>query len=207
VTVRRGQEWGAQVQSPEQLRVVPTDRDARDWVLAHREQDRPLKAVGLGGGDLARTLGGGTAGRFPGMVMTAPVDLLRVEAEGRTTWAVAHVVARRSWWAGDVWFAMNAQFLTARDRAYDIAPRSHPNDGKVDVVHVLPAMSLRSRRQARERARTGTHLPHPQLTTAQSASATATFERPLVVWVDGVRWGTASSLTVTCEPDALTVYA
>ncbi len=201
--MRRGEPWGEQVQSPDFLRVAPTDRDAREWVVAQRETDRALQAVGLSGGDMARTLGGGTPGRFPGMVMTAPIDVLRVEAEGRTTWAVAHVVARRSWWRGDVWLAMNAQFLGD----YDVAPRSHPNDGKVDAVHVHPDMSVRARRQARDRARTGTHLPHPQLHSTQSATASATFRRPLVLWVDGVRWGTTTSVTVTCEPDALTIYA
>ncbi len=201
--MRRGEPWGEQVQSPDFLRVAPTDRDAREWVVAQRETDRALQAVGLSGGDMARTLGGGTPGRFPGMVMTAPIDVLRVEAEGRTTWAVAHVVARRSWWRGDVWLAMNAQFLGD----YDVAPRSHPNDGKVDAVHVHPDMSVRARRQARDRARTGTHLPHPQLHSTQSATASATFRQPLVLWVDGVRWGTTTSVTVTCEPDALTIYA
>ncbi|MGB8862143.1 MAG: hypothetical protein WCC60_23000 [Ilumatobacteraceae bacterium] len=203
MTIRRGEPWGEQVHSPDFLRVVPTDRDAREWVLAHVEHDRTMKPVGLGGGDLARTLGGGAAGRFPGMVTTAPVDLLRVEAGGRTTWAVAHVIARRSWWRGDVWLAMNAQFLGP----YDVAPRSHPNDGKVDVLHVQPSMSARARRQARDRALTGTHLPHPQIVVTQAPSASTTFEQPLVLWVDGVRWGTASEITVTCEPDALTVYA
>ncbi|HQZ35756.1 MAG TPA: hypothetical protein PK020_15130 [Ilumatobacteraceae bacterium] len=201
--MRRGEPWGEQVQSPDFLRVAPTDRDAREWVVAQRETGRALQAVGLGGGDMARTLGGGTPGRFPGVVMTAPIDVLRVEADGRTTWAVAHVVARRSWWRGDVWLAMNAQFLGD----YDIAPRSHPNDGKVDVIHVHPDMPVRARRQARRRARTGTHLPHPQLHSTQSATASATFRQPLVLWVDGVRWGTAASITVTCEPDALTIYA
>jgi len=203
VTIRRGRPWGEQVQSPDFLRVVPTDRDAREWVLAAREAGSEMHPVGLGGGDMARTLGGGTPGRFPGPVVSAPIDVLRVEADDRTTWAVAHVVARRGWWRGEVWMAMNAQFLGQ----YDVAPRSHPNDGKVDVVHVQPAMPMRARRQARERARTGTHLPHPQLHATQSASVTATFERPLVVWVDGVRWGTATDITVTCEPDALTIYA
>ena len=203
MTIRRGQPWGEPVQSPDFIRVVPTDRDAREWVLALRETDRAMMPVALGGGDMARTLGCGGPGRFPGTVMTAPIDLLRVEAEGRTTWAVSHVVARRSWWRGDVWLAMNAQFLGE----YDVAPRSHPNDGKVDVVHVQPEMPVRARRQARDRARTGTHLPHPQLRETHAESASATFQRPLVIWVDGVRWGTASEITVTCEPDALMVYA
>ncbi|HAN35124.1 MAG TPA: hypothetical protein DCQ52_06640, partial [Acidimicrobiaceae bacterium] len=59
MTIRRGGSWGAAAAVPSELRVVPTDRDARAWVLAHRETDRPLKAVGLAGGDLARTVGGG----------------------------------------------------------------------------------------------------------------------------------------------------
>lgn len=204
MTIRKGEPWGEPAESPSDLRVVPTDRDAREWVTVQDGRRHELRPVGLGGGDLARTLGGGTAGRFPGAVMKAPIDLLRVEADdGRTTVAVAHVIARRSWWRGEVYFAMNAQFLDG----YDIAPRSHPNDGKVDTIRVSAAMTWRERLQARKRARTGTHVPHPRLTMRQTARAEARFERPLVVWVDGVRWGTAAGLTITVEPDALIVYA
>ena len=203
MTIRRGEPWGEVAQPDPALRVAPTDRHAREWVVAQLEKGVEPKPVGLGGGDLARTVGGGAPGRFNGAVMTAPVDLLRVDAGGRTTWAVAHVVARRSWWRGEVLLAMNAQFLDG----YDVAPRSHPNDGKVDVVRVAAAMPVRSRLQARTRARTGTHVPHPQLTVTQSTSYEATFARPLVLWVDGVRWGTADTLRITVEPDALTIFA
>ena len=203
MTIRRGEPWGEVAQPDPALRVAPTDRHAREWVVAQLEKGVEPKPVGLGGGDLARTVGGGAPGRFNGTVMTAPVDLLRVDAGGRTTWAVAHVVARRSWWSGEVLLAMNAQFLDG----YDVAPRSHPNDGKVDVVRVAAAMPVRSRLQARTRARTGTHVPHPQLTVTQSTSYEATFARPLVLWVDGVRWGTADTLRITVEPDALTIFA
>ena len=204
MTIRKGEPWGEAAQSPVDVRVVPTDRDARDWVLTQQGRHQTVLPVGLGGGDLARTLGGATPGRFPGMVMKAPIDLLRVQTDdGRSTVAVAHVVARRSWWRGEVLFAMNAQFLGE----YDIAPRSHPNDGKVDTLLVAAAMSWRDRVQAKGRARTGTHVPHPQVTMRQATSAAFEFQRPLVVWVDGVRWGTASGLAITVEPDALTVYA
>lgn len=203
MTIRRGESWGAPAVSPAGLRVAPSDEAAREWVLAARAHGQPLGPIGLGGGDLARSVGGGAPGRFPGAVMTAPVDLLRVEADGRTTWAVAHVVARRSWWRGEVWMAMNAQFLNG----YDVAPRSHPNDGRIDIVHVAPTMTARARAQARTRARTGTHLPHPDLRATQTASTTARFCSPLVVWVDGVRWATTECITVTCEPDALTIFA
>jgi len=203
VTIRRGETWGEQVQSPDLLRVVPADRDAREFVLALLDTDRTLQPVGLGGGDMARTLGGGAPGRFPGLVTKAPIDLLRVTAGDRTSWAVSHVVGRRSWWRGDVVFAMNAQFLGP----YDVSPRSHPNDGKVDVVHVQPSMPWRARLQARGRALTGTHLPHPQLTVSHTAQWTTTFEQPLVWWLDGVRWVTAAEIDITVVPDALTVYA
>ena len=203
MTIRRGETWGEQAQSPDLLRVMPTDRDAREFVVALLSTDRTLQPMGLGGGDMARTLGGGTPGRFPGMVTKAPLDLLRVTAGDRTTWAVSHVIGRRSWWRGDVVFAMNAQFLGP----YDVAPRSHPNDGKVDVVHVQPAMGVRARAQARSRARTGTHLPHPQLVFTQAPRWTATFEQPLVWWVDGVRWGTSATIEVEVVPDAMVVYA
>ncbi len=202
MTIEKGQAWGVAVPSPADLRIVPTDRDARDFVVRQRERGTRLQPVGLGGGDMARTMGGGQ-GRFPGTVTQATIDLLRVQAGDRTTWAVAHVVARRTWHRGEVLFAMNAEFLGA----YDVAPRSHPNDGKVDIVHVAANMPWRVRRAAARRARTGTHLPHPQLTTRQVAHHSVTFVRPLVLWVDGVRWGNAANLTITVEPDALTVYA
>ena len=154
MTIRRGEPWGEPAQSPDLLRVVPSDAAAREWVIALVDTDRTLHPVGLGGGDMARTLGGGAPGRFPGVVTKAPIDLLRITAGSATTWAVSHVVGRRSWLRGDVVFAMNAQFLGP----FDVAPRSHPNDGKVDTLSVNAAMGWRERLQAKGRARTGTHV-------------------------------------------------
>ncbi|MBI4884223.1 MAG: hypothetical protein HY826_09235 [Actinobacteria bacterium] len=210
MTIRKGVPWGQTVPSPTDLLVVPTDRDAREFVVGQRlrqaEHRGALRPLGLGGGDLARTMGGGHD-RFPGMVTEAPIDLLRVQSGERVTWAVAHVIARRRWWSGEVLFAMNAQFLSQHGRCYDVAPRSHPNDGKVDIVHVSADMRRRARHAAARRARTGTHLPHPQLMASQVSELAVTFERPLVLWVDGRRWGTARDLSIAVEPDALIVYA
>lgn len=203
MTIRKGEPWGEAVQSPVDLPVMADDAAAHAWVAREREAGRSLVALGVASGDLARTMGGGAVGRFPGTVTVAPVDLLRVEAEGRTTWAVAHVVARRTWWSGSVHLAMNAQFLGA----FDVAPRSHPNDGRVDVIDVDPDMPLRARLQARRRARTGTHLPHPSLHMRQVAVCEWRFDRPLDLWVDGVRWGRATEVTLRVEPDALLVHA
>ncbi len=203
MTIKKGEPWGESVPAPDGLHVVHGDPVAGEWVAHHRRSGRPVPAVGLASGDLARTMGGGAPGRFSGSVTRAPVDAVRVTAGGDTTWAVAHVVARRSWWRGEVVLVMNAQFL----RTLDVAPRSHPNDGRVDSIRVDPAMSMRARLQARRRARTGTHLPHPGLNARSGETFRWDFARPLVIWVDGVRWSTASSLEVVVEPDAFVAYS
>jgi len=203
MTIRRGEPWGETVRSADDLAIAPTDAAARRLLLRHREEGSGPYAVGLAGGDLARTMGGGAPGRFPGAVVRAPVDVLRVDAAGQRTWAVAHVVARRKWWRGEVFIAMNAQFLGA----FDVAPRSHPNDGRVDVLRIDHAMGLRTRLTARARARTGIHLPHPQISSRQTPGTTVQFVRPLTLWVDGERWTEASEITITVEPDALIAHA
>ncbi len=203
MTIHKGEPWGEAAASPATLLVAASDHAAQVWVVAARTVEAPVPPIGFAGGDLARTMGGATRRRFPGTVTRAPVDLLRVEAAGQVTWAVAHVVARRRWWRGEVWMAMNAQFLAGRN----VAPRAHPNDGRVDLLQVDRRMGLRARLQARQRALTGTHLPHPQLATRRLAGATLEFDRPLDLWVDGARWLRATSVTFTVEPDALTAYA
>ncbi|MDO8390132.1 MAG: hypothetical protein Q7V57_06560 [Actinomycetota bacterium] len=203
MTIRRGEAWGETVPSPADLVIAHSDAEARALVVHQMiASDGPL-VLGLAAGDLARTMGGGTPGRFPGEVVRAPVDVLRLDAAGQRTWAVAHVVARRQWWRGEVLLAMNAQFLGA----YDVAPRAHPNDGRVDVLRVAQTMTLRTRLAARARARIGVHLPHPQITSRQTPGTTVQFARPLTLWVDGERWIEAAELTITVEPDALVVHA
>ncbi len=199
MTIRKGEAWGIVGPAPADVQVVHTDAAAREWVLRAGERLRPL---GLGGGDLARTAGGGRPDRFTGDVLHASFDAVRVEADdGDTTWSVAHVVARRGWLTGPVLFAMTAQYLGR----YDVAPRAHPNDGLVDVL-ATATMPARARLAARHRARTGTHLPHPDLTVARTAEHRAEFDRVVVVWVDGVRWRTTRTLHLTVEPDAYTAY-
>ncbi len=201
MTIRKGHVWGQPAVCPDNLRVVPTDRDLRDWVIWHRSRGLDVAPVGVSGGDLARTAGGGSTPHPSSAMVT--LDVMRVTVDdAQPTWGVAHVVARRSWLGGELVFVMNAQFLGA----YDLASRSHPNDGKLDALHVDASMSRRGRLQARQRARTGTHLPHPAMTMRSAAEFSFEFGTPLVMWIDGVRVGTARRLTVAAEPDAMTAY-
>ncbi|MEP7113814.1 MAG: hypothetical protein ABI862_11145 [Ilumatobacteraceae bacterium] len=201
MTIRKGEAWGEPAVCPTDLRVVPTDRDLRDWVIWHRTRGEPIRDVGVAGGDLARTCGGAT-GPHPSSARVK-IDAMRVTLdESEPTWGVANVVARRQWLRGEVVMVMNAQFYGQ----YDVAPRSHPNDGKVDVVRISQDMGWRERLQARQRARTGVHLPHRDLSSQSVADLDLHFAKSMVVWIDGVRWGAVRRLRVTVEADAFTAY-
>jgi hypothetical protein len=202
MTIRRGEPWGESVSVPADLFVAADDAVASRFAATAIEAGRKVPPFGVSGGDLARTMGGGAPGRFAAEVTRAPIDLLCVEADGRRTVAVAHVVVG-SWLRRGLCLAMNAQFLGK----LDVAPRSHPNDGRLDALVVDSAMSMRARAQARLRARSGTHVPHPQLAVSQVAAVTWTFDRARPIRVDGRRWGSARTVCVTVVPDALVVHA
>lgn len=201
MTIRKGEAWGQPAVCPDNLRVVPTDRDLREWVIWHRCRGLDIAPVGISGGDLARTAGGGSAPHPTSAMVTLDVMKVTID-DGEPTWGVAHVVARGRWLSGELVFVMNAQFLGE----YDLASRSHPNDGKLDVLHVDASMSRRGRLQARQRSRTGTHLPHPAMSMRSAAEFAFEFDTALVVWIDRVRVGTARRLAVAAEPDAMTAY-
>lgn len=201
MTIRKGDTWGEPAVCPADLRVVSSDRELRDWVVWHRTRGQPIRDLGVAGGDLARTCGGAT-GPHPSSTRVT-VDAMRVTLDNREpTWGVAHVIARSHWLHGELAIVMNAEFYGP----YDVAPRSHPNDGKLDVLRVDPSLGWRDRLKARQRARTGSHVPHPSLLLRSVIDIDLDFDRRLVVWIDGVRCGSATRLTVNVEPDAFVAY-
>jgi diacylglycerol kinase family enzyme len=179
--------------------VVRSDREARAIVTAARRANEPIPPLGLLGGDLCRTLGGtGDEERLRSdRAMRVPVDLGAVLVDGRLHWFVAHLIARRSWWRGRVVAAMNAQFLGA----WDVAPRGHPNDGRLDVLDAdLP---LDERWQVRARLKTGTHVPHPRIDEQHVTALQVDLARPTPLYLDGDDLGPATTLAIRVEPDAL----
>lgn len=200
MTIRPGEPWGEVVEPPAGL-VVATD----DGTLARLLDLAAGDPVLITGGDLLRTIGGPSR---DGQRRRYPLDLLRVELDGApAVSAVAHVVVRRpgrlGWWRGPLWMAANVSHLGP----WDVAPRAHPNDGRLDVVVVAGTMSVRTRRQARRRLRTGSHLPHPDITVTRAATATWRPGRGAVVIIDGGRPQRADAVTVTVDPDAALVHA
>jgi len=178
---------------------VRTDAEARAVVERARRANEPVPALGLLGGDLCRTLGGaGDEARIRSAEATQfSVDLGAVLVDGRLHWFVAHLVARKRWWRGRVFAAMNAEFIGR----WDVAPRSHPNDGILDTFDVT--MSTGDRWKARSRLPTGTHVPHPDIA-QRRVDASQLDVDGLDVWLDGENIGPARRLSIRVEPDALT---
>lgn len=201
MAVRRGGSWGGRGGLPDEGIVVHDDGEARNVVTGARRAGHDPPTLGLLGGDLCRTLGGrGDRARLYGEDATrATVDLGAVLVDGRLHWFVAHLVARRRWWRGRVYLAMNAQWLGD----WNVAPRAHPGDGRLETFDAR--LGAGDRLKARTRLRQGTHLPHDGIEERRTAATQVELAPPTPVWLDGVALGPARSLSIRVEPDALQV--
>jgi hypothetical protein len=192
MTVERGGAWGKAQPLPADGVIARSDADAASVIASARSRGLAVPPIGLLAGDLCRTVGGTGDERrlLTDEAVTLPVDIAEVEVDGHPHVFVAHVVARRSWWRGRVWIAMNAEWLGR----WDVAPRAHPGDGMLDILDV--ALDFGDRLKARRRLRTGTHVPHRDITQVRAASARAAFDKRFDVWVDGRRVGDATAIAV-----------
>jgi diacylglycerol kinase family enzyme len=202
MTVGKGEPWGGPGALPEDGVVVGSDAEARRVVTEARRANRPVPPLGLLAGDLARTCGAtGREERLRSVdAQRLPVDLGEVLVDGSLHVFVAHLVARRSWWRGPVVAAMNAEFLGR----WDVAPRSHPNDGRLDLLEAdLP---LGDRWKARSRLPAGAHVPHPGIAERRVKAVQLDLAPGTRVWLDGECVGPARTLSIRAVPDALVVH-
>ena len=194
--IAKGQPWGAPGELPEGGVIVRSDAEASAALTEARRERRPFPPLGLLGGDLCHTLGGGGGAELQGVRFT--VDLGEALLDGRLHLFVAHLVARTRLWTR-AFVAMNAQWIGD----WNLGPRAHPNDGVLDTYDVrLPPGQLLP---VRARLHHGAHLPHPGIKERRSAAVQVELERPLPVRLDGVATGRARVVSVRVQPDALTV--
>lgn len=201
MTVRKGEAWGGAGALPADGVVVASDAAARHVVTEALRAQRPVPPIGLLGGDLCRTLGGlGDEARLrSGAATTVRCDLGVALLDGRLHWFVAHLVARRGWWRGRAWVAMNAAYVGT----WDLGPKAHPGDGLLDITDA--SVPAGERLKVRSRLPQGAHLPHPGLRTSRTRAAQVVLERPLPVRLDGEVVGEHRTISVRLEPDALVV--
>ena len=194
--ISKGEAWGEPGSLPDGAVVVSSDAEASSALEAARREGRPSPPLGLTGGDLWRTLGGRGA-----LSTVVRCDLGEVLVDGRLRLFVAHVVVRgRTLWRGSALAVMNAQYVGR----WDVAPRSHPGDGKLDLVEVAQTMSIGDRWKAWRRLPTGTHVPHPAIKERRVTAIQLDVASQQVV-LDGRSIAGAKALSVRVEPDALTV--
>ena len=212
MTIRPGEQWGEPVDGEIAVRYLDGDRALSQ--LLESELGTLDEPIGLLSGDLLRTLGGAVRERPSRRV---PVDALRVTAQrwrepsssadpSAGSWtgiAVAHLVARRhGWLRGPIIVIANAEYLGR----WKIAPRSHPNDGRLDIVEIDAEMNIRKRLLARRRLHSGTFAPHPSIRVSSNTRAEFAFDLPLQLWVDGERIGAVRRLVVEVDPDAFELH-
>lgn len=195
--IAKGQSWGEPGELPAGGVIVRSDAEAAAALVEARRDRRPFPALGLLGGDLCRTLGGGGGrGALDGVRFT--VDLGEALLDGRLHLFVAHLVARTRFWTR-TFVAMNAQWLGD----WNLGPRAHPNDGLLDTYDVrLPPGQLLP---VRARLHHGAHLPHPGIKERRSAAVQVELGTPLPIRLDGVGVGRATVISVRVQADALTV--
>lgn len=202
MSVERGLDWGEVTEFPVGGLVVDSDSALAAVVSLAASSGESVPPIALTGGDLHRTLGGpDTPARIRGSIATAvEIDAVRLAFDDREVMFVAHaIVGARPFGPGSV-LMMNAQWFGP----LDLAPRSHPGDGLLDVT--TGSVPFAQRRQARRRARTGTHLPHPSLSERRVRSIEFSTDRPRDVRVDGVGMGRASRFEATVVPAAVRVW-
>lgn len=201
MTIKRGEPWAENGPLADGAPVVTTDAALRALVEAARLEQREVGEVGLLGGDLCATLGG--LGRLERLAtaeaVRAPIDVVRARLDGVDHWFVAHLLAHHSAWQGEAAVAMNAEWVGT----WKLGPRAHPNDGLVDVT--IGALGWQDRLKARQRATSGTHVPHPRLRVERSGRVEFRLRKPTPVHLDGVRVGRAVHVELTVEPDAFIV--
>ncbi|HYN32021.1 MAG TPA: hypothetical protein VES40_05310 [Ilumatobacteraceae bacterium] len=208
MTIKPGEPWGRTIDRPSDLVVVAGDQELARHLESMRDggNGSPVFVVD---GDFARTLGAPQLdGRL--MVNELPVDLIDIGLDGgeATATACAHVVISNPWWRGGRWrgsvvVVMNAEYIGE----WDVAPRGHPNDGRVEVFEVGATFGVRQRWQARRRVRSATHVPHPGIDTRTVRAASWVFRMPMNVTVDGRRIGSATVVEIIVAPDAAVVCA
>jgi hypothetical protein len=194
MTISKGSAYGEPGVSlpPDGVRCAD-DAAARHQVIEARRRGEPVPVLGMLAGDLARTLGG-----HGELSVAYPVDLGQVLVDGRLHLFVAHCVVRTRTWSRVVAVG-NAQWVGT----WNVWPKGHPNDGRLEVLD--GALAPRQRWQARRRLASGTHIPHPAIRQQRTAAVTVELDRPLDVRCDGEVVGRGRTLVFRIEPDALRV--
>lgn len=214
MTISKGSNWGTAVSRPDRLIEAADDRGLADLFARHRgdqayegahagEQSEPGEGaaapITVVGGDLFRSLGSPAA---RDEMVRLPIDIMSVTLDDVEQPGVAQLLMYRSRWRGPAIAVCNVSFYGD----WNLAPKAHPNDGRVDVLEVDGRFGVRMRAQARRRLPNGTHVPHPLVSYARVREREWKFDRPMRCFLDHREPIRASRVRVVVIPDATSVY-
>lgn len=194
MTIRKGEEWGRRDITPPSFFIAEDDADGAS--------QPPHTPFAVCRGDMYTALGQPALPVHHAECTIVPIDALvctitYVSGDIETVHAFSHVTIG-SWWKGRHLIASNSGFIDGTN----IAPRSHPNDGEFDTVNIAASMPLKQRFIARRKAKTGTHVPHPQISIKRSTSEEFARERPQErLAIDGVAVAQWVKISISIEPD------
>lgn len=196
MTIKKGESWGEPATAPAGALPTASDREISLALDAARRAGDPFPEIIITGGDMGRTLAatGTPQNRFT-------IDVGEALVDGLHHYFVAHVIVQPGGGWRKAITVMNAQWC----QGWNLGPKGHPNDGRLDVSEF--SLQLFEWRKVRARLGTGTHVPHPRIETRRTAAVSFEFPKPTPVMVDGVALTKAKTLALRVIPDALTVYA
>lgn len=191
--IRRGEPWGHET-------IVPPDFSTADSdsALARFDSSTPIH---ISGGDIARSIGNPSRPVIGGSGTEISIDAMRCIVRGtnshQETRLAASCVVVGNFWRGRHIIVSNAGWIGDAN----ISPRAHPNDGVVEEMTLSPSMSLRQRILAHQKIRTGTHIPHPDITVSRKKVVEVVRIKREKLNIDGHRVENWSSVSIEVIPD------
>ncbi len=206
MTISKHLEWGRDILKPEDLVICQDDAAASRLLTGLISESKQLPIIAIKSSKLARALGTNGAQLESKSMRALPFDLIKIDFTNSSNEkvmliAIGYALLRNSWWRGEITAVLNTSFIGD----WDCAPKSHPNDGKFDVVSVGSQMRPTQRLIASRRLRLGTHLPHPQISTHQATNLELSSSALPNLFVDGQRFAKVSQISFTLLPDAVTL--
>jgi hypothetical protein len=191
--IRRGEPWGYETMMPDD--VVNTDSDAS---LGRTEAGH---LIFISGGDVARSIGNPSRPQAGDPCTEVAIDAMKCtiysEDFAPVLMNAASSIVIGNFWRGRHVIVSNAGWL----KDANIAPRSHPNDGVVEMTTLSSEMSLRQRILAHRKMRTGTHVPHPDIVISREKSVQLDRERTERLVIDGVQMRHWTKIVIEVVPD------
>lgn len=208
MTIQKGQDWGRYVARPNSLHLVADDREADHYLNQHLSGASAPLEIAILKSEMARTLGVSGANIKKSEMLLTEFDVVEATFElddskvRERRYFLGHAFIRSRWFRGETVGVLNSSFVGRRDWA----PRSHPNDGKFDVVEFDESINIRQRLTAYRLMKSGSHLPHPKIRHRQMTQYSAGCIESSILYIEGIRIGVVKSCIFNVLPDAVVLY-